>query len=213
MGVNGSGESRPTYGALVAALGAGLLAVAVFLPWYGVSFTAHGLATVQQVQEQFGQQYGNAALQSLLGGLHSTFGALVGHEFTSLSAHQALSTLNVVLLIIAGLSVLIALLALVGPDSAASEANRGPLALLGLIGAACVVFRMVSPPSPAGDYVALSLREGAWLALLGCACIAGGAMWHGSSARSERSGAEPGGSGAGEGAGVWSELSGWTPET
>jgi hypothetical protein len=219
MGANGSGESRSAYGLLVSALGAVLLAVSVFLPWYGVSFTARGVAMAQQASEQAGQQFGNAALQGYLGQLHSALGALVGREVASVSAHQALSTLNVVLLILAGLSVLIALLALAGPASAASDANRGPLALLGLIAAACVLFRIIDPPTPdAGlGLVSLSLREGVWLALLGCICIAGGALWHGSM-RSERSGVgASAGAGAAvsadDGANVWSELSGWTPET
>jgi len=199
-----SGESRSTYGLLVSALGAVLLAVAVFLPWYGVSFTAHGIATAEQAGEQFTAQYGNAALQSHLGSLHAGLTGLVNHELFALSAHQVLSTLNVVLLILAGLGILIALLALAGPASASSEANRVPLSLLGLLGAACVVFRMIDRPSPAGELISLSLREGAWLALLGCICMAVGAMWT-RRAPAVRS--------APQGGDVWSELSGWTPET
>jgi hypothetical protein len=42
--VNTMAGDRPRYGSLVSALGAILLAVSVFLPWYGVSFTAHGIA-------------------------------------------------------------------------------------------------------------------------------------------------------------------------
>jgi hypothetical protein len=199
-----SGESRSTYGLLVSALGAVLLAVAVFLPWYGVSFNAHAIAAAEQAGEQFAAQYGNAALQSHLGSLHTSLTGLVNHEVFALSAHQALSTLNVVLLIIAGLGILISLLALAGPASASSEANRVPLALLGLLGAACVVFRMVDRPSPGGELISLSLREGAWLALLGCICMAAGAMW------TRRA---PAVQSASQGSDVWSEMSGWTPET
>ncbi len=199
-----SGQSRSTYGLLVSALGAVLLAVAVFLPWYGVSFNAHAITAAEQASEQFAAQYGNAALQSHLGSLHTSLVGLVNHEVFALSAHQALSTLNVVLLIIAGLGILISLLALAGPASASSEANRVPLALLGLLGAACVVFRMIDRPSPAGEVISLSLREGAWLALLGCLCMAAGAMW------TRRA---PVVRTASQGGDVWSELSGWTPET
>jgi hypothetical protein len=199
-----SGESRSTYGLLASAIGAVLLAVAVFLPWYGVSFNAHAIAAAEQAGEQFAAQYGNAALQSHLGSLHTSLTGVVNHEVFALSAHQALSTLNVVLLIIAGLALLIALLALAGPASASSEANRVPLAVLGLLGAACIVFRMVDRPSPAGELISLSLREGAWLALLGCICIAAGAVW------TPRAPALRTASQAND---VWSELSGWTPET
>jgi len=199
-----SGESRSTRSLLVSALGAVLLAVAVFLPWYGVSFDAHAIAAAEQASEQFAAQYGNAALQSHLGSLHTSLTGLVNHEVFALSAHQALSTLNVVLLILAGLGILISLFALAGPASASSEANRVPLALLGLLGAACVVFRMVDRPSPAGDLISLSLREGAWLALLGCICMVAGAIW------TRRA---PAVSTASQGGDVWSEMSGWTPET
>ena len=43
---------RPRYGLLVSAFGAVVLAVAVFLPWYGVSFTAAGIAFAQQAGDQ-----------------------------------------------------------------------------------------------------------------------------------------------------------------
>jgi hypothetical protein len=198
-----SGESRSTYGLLVSALGAVLLAVAVFLPWYGVSFTAHGIAAAEQAGEQFTAQYGNAALQSHLSGFHASLAGLLDHELFALSAHQALSTLNVLLLVLAALGILLALLALAGPAAASSEANRVPLALLGLLGAACVAFRMVDPPSPAGGLIWLSLREGAWLALLGCTCMAAGAIW-----TRRLPAVRP----APQGGDVWAELSGWTPE-
>jgi len=205
MGESAMGESRSAYGLLASAFGAILLAVSVFLPWYGVSFTADGVASAERAGEQFVAAFGTPALQSHLGALHASLGGLVGHELFALSAHQALSTLNVLLLILAGLGILIALMALAGPAAASSDANRVPLALLGLLGAACVVFRMVDRPSPAGQLVSLSLREGAWLALLGCVSMAVGALWS--------PGATAAAKGSPGGADVWSELSGWTPET
>ncbi len=107
------------------------------------------------------------------------------------------------LLIAAGAGCLIALLALAGAASA--QANRGALALLSAIAAACVAYRMIHPPSPAGELVALSLREGAWLSLVGAVAMGAGALWPAAGAgakNSPRGGAES----------VWSELSGWTPE-
>src|ERR1700760_4819008 len=141
------GDSRAGYRLVVAALGAALLAVAVFLPWYGVSFTTHGIAFVQQAGEQAAAQYGNAALKSTLGTFHANIAGLAGHEFVALSAHQALKQINVVLLIVAGLGIVIALVGLAGPASSA-EANRGPLALLGALAAALVLFRMLVLRSP-----------------------------------------------------------------
>jgi hypothetical protein len=200
------GDSRAGYRLVVAALGAVLLAVAVFLPWYGISFTAHGISFVQQAGDQAAAQYGNATLQSYLGTFHAGIAGLAGHDFAAISGHEALKQINVVLLIVAGLGVVIALLGLAGPQSGA-EANRGPLALLGALAAALTLFRILVPPSPGGGaegLFELSLREGAWLALLGALAMIGGALWPARRAAGEPSQAEI--------ESVWSGLSGWTPE-
>jgi hypothetical protein len=200
------GDSRAGYRLVVTVLGAVLLAVAVFLPWYGVSFTAHGIAFVQQAGDQAAAQYGNATLKGYMGTFHTGVAGLAGHEFVAVSAHQALKQINVVLLIVAGLGIVIALIGLAGPASSA-EANRGPLALLGGLAVALVLFRTLDPPPPAGDagdLLALSVREGAWLALLGALAMIGGAAWP-----NRRRATEPSQS---ELESVWSGLSGWTPE-
>jgi hypothetical protein len=49
--------------------------------------------------------------------------------------------------------------------------------LLGAVAAACVLYRMVSPPLPDGGLFSLSLREGCWLALLGSLMMVMGGMW------------------------------------
>jgi hypothetical protein len=148
-------------------------------------------------------QYGNATLQSYMGSLHTTLGGLAGHEFLALSAHQALKQLNVVLLILAGLGCVLALLALASQQGGSAQASRGPLALLGALAAACVVYRLLDPPTPSGELLALSLREGAWLALLGSLTIVAGALWP-----RQTGGERPSDAGAQS---VFSELSGWTP--
>jgi len=195
---------RPRYGLLISALGAIVLAVSVFLPWYGVSFTADGLAFAQQAGDQAAAQFGNATLQSYMGEFHANLSSLAGHQFTALSAHQALKDLNVVLLLLAGLAIVIALMALAGSDSSSSGGHRAPLALLGVIAAVCVLYRMVDPPSPAGNFLALALREGAWLALLGSVAIVAGALWPERLGASTLSDAKL--------KRTWSEFSGWTPE-
>ena len=43
----------------------------------------------------------------------------------------------------------------------------GSVVLLGAVAAACVLFRMLDPPARLEAILSLSLREGAWLALLG----------------------------------------------
>ena len=201
---------RPRYGLLVSAFGAILLAVAVFLPWYGVSFTAAGIAFAQQAGSEAAAQFGNAALQGYMGEYHATLSTLAGHQITALSAQQALKDLNVVLLLLAGAAIVIALLALAGAgfSSASSpDGHRGPLALLGLVAAACVLFRILDPPAPDGGVLALSIREGAWLALLGSvAMIVGAFLPERLAARGSSS------SDAKNLQSTWSELSGWTPE-
>src|SRR5271166_2240513 len=171
---------RPRYGLLISALRAIVLAVSVFLPWYGVSFTAAGLAYAQQIGDQAAAQFGNATLQSYMGEFHANLSSLAGHQFIALSAHQALKNLNVVLLLLAGAAIVIALLALAGAgfsSASAPDGHRGPLALLGIVAAVCVLFRIVDPPTPAGNFLALSLREGAWLALLGSVAMVAGSLW------------------------------------
>jgi hypothetical protein len=198
---------RPRYGLLISAAGAIVLAVSVFLPWYGISVTASGIALAQQAGDQAAAQFGNAALQSQLSEYHATLSTLAGHQLTALSAHQALKDLNVVLLLLAGVAIVIALLALAGAgfsSASAPDGHRGPLVLLGIVAAACVFFRIVDPPTPAGNVLALSLREGAWLALLGSAGIVVGALWperHGAGSPSDAKLQS-----------AWAELSGWTPE-
>jgi len=126
---------RPRYGLLVSALGAIVLAVSVFLPWYGVSFTADGLAFAQQAGDQAAAQFGNATLQSYMGEFHANLSSLAGHQFTALSAHQALKDLNVVLLLLAGVATVIALLALAGAgfsSASAPDGHRAPLRLAGV---------------------------------------------------------------------------------
>ena len=196
--------SRSRYGLAVSTLGAVVLVVAVFLPWYGVSFTSSGIALTQRIGEQVVAQYGNAELQSQLTSLHANLSGLAGHELGSLSAHQALSTINVVLLVLAGLVSAIALLALAGPAAAASDANRLPLAVLGLLAGALVLYRIVVVPAPAGGLLSLSVREGAWLALLATVMIVAGALWPSLRTRDDSPQAAS--------QTVWAGLSGWTPK-
>jgi len=199
--------NRSRYGLLVSALGAIMLAVSIFLPWYGLSFTAKGIALIQQVSDQVTSQFGNSALQDLTAGLHARLGTLAGHQFAAVSAHQVLKNLNVVLLVLAGLAILITLIPLARPETLLPDGEGALVALLGVIATVCVLFRMVDPPTPASssNLLSLSLREGAWLALLGSLAMVAGGFWP----RGLSSSWAP----SPKGAKVWSELSGWTPET
>ena len=196
---------RPRYGLLVSACGAILLAISVFLPWYGLTFTSSGVAFVQQMADRVASQFGNASLQAYIGAQHASLSALAGHEFAAVSAHQALKNLNIVLLVLAALAILDALLPLARSASSVPDGGGAAVVVLGVLAVLCVGYRMVSPPSPAGDLVSLSLREGAWLALLGSLAIIAGGLWP---RTHERSSAAP------ETTldTAWSGLSGWTPQ-
>jgi hypothetical protein len=195
---------RSRYGLMLSALGAIVLAVSVFLPWYGVSFTANGIVVLQSVGDQVATQFGNATLQSYMSGLHANLGGLAGQEFTAVSAHQVLKDLNVILLVLAGLALLDALVPLARPDARVPEGAGASVVLVGSVATVCVLYRMVVPPTPAGGLVALSLREGAWLAMLGSLLMVGAGLWP--RFLRARSGGEA------RVKSTWSGLSGWTPE-
>ena len=180
-----------------------MLAVSVFLPWYGVSLTAQGIALAQTVGDQFAAQFGNATMQSYMAGLHPDLSALAGQQVTALSAHQALHELNVVLLIVAGLALLDALLPLARSGASMPAGAGASVVVLGIVATLCVLFRMVYPPTPVGGVISLSLREGAWLALLGSMAMVLGGLWPRAISSPLASDAQVGS--------AWSGLSGWTP--
>jgi len=188
---------------MVSALGAIVLAVSIFLPWYGVSFTPTGIGFVQQVGDQFFSQFGNASAQSFLSGLHANISSLAGQEFGAVTGHEALKHLSIVLLILAGLAILDALFPLARAAGPIPDGAGRSVVLLGCIACACVAYRLFDPPTPAGNLVSLSAREGAWLALLGSLTMVIGGLWPRYQPSSP--GAEP------RSPDIFAALSGWTP--
>jgi hypothetical protein len=197
--------NRSRYGLLVSALGAITLAVSVFLPWYALSFTANGLAYFQRIGQQVAARFGSSALSGYFASVQGRLNGLVGHHVAAVSAHQALKHVNVVLLILAGVTILITLIPLARPEPMLAGGDGAVIAVLGVLAAVCVVYRMVRPPNPAAEFIALSLREGAWLALLGSLAMIVGGLWPRELGLSGISRAMGGGD-------AWRELSGWTPE-
>lgn len=180
-----------------------MLAVSVFLPWYGLSFTSAGVAFAQQVGDQVAAQYGNATLQSLVSSAHPALAGLAGRQFAALSAHQALHDLNILLLVLAGLAMLDAILPLARAEVSLPAGAGGSVVVLGSLAAVCVLYRMVDPPAPAGNLISLSLREGSWLALLGSLAMILGGLWPRAVSAPKVLDAQV--------QGAWSGLSGWTP--
>jgi hypothetical protein len=166
-------DNRPSPGLLVSALGAAVLAVSVFLPWYSVSITPTGAAAAQQQFAAVARQYGNANLQTMADQIGAEFGSVTGRPLVTLSAHQALKDLSKILLLLAGVGLVASLLALAG----VVEVGGGQIALVGFAAILCVLFRMLSPPGTDTDFISLSLGWGSWLALGAAAAIVGGALW------------------------------------
>jgi hypothetical protein len=196
-------DDRLRLGSLISAAGAALLAVSVFLPWYGVSLTVGGAASAQQTLDNVAQQYGNATFQNQAKAVGLGFSAFAGHQLTTLSAHQALKYLNVILLALAAIAFLVALLRLAGV-SEPSQTGGGQVVLIGLLAIACVLFRMVEPPAPVEPVFSLSLGWGIWLALASSVAIVLGSLWP-TLGRSQNPSAS-------SLAAAWDGLSGWTPD-
>jgi hypothetical protein len=166
-------DDRAPLGLLIAALGAAVLAVSVFLPWYGVSITASGTASAQQELTTFAEQYGNPTFQSGASALGAEFGSLAGRQLATVSAHDVLKDLSPLLLVLAAASLLATLLRLAG-ITGLLEAGGGQIALAGGTAALLVLFRMLVPPGAHLELVSLSLSWGVWVALLGAAAIVAG---------------------------------------
>src|SRR5271163_3281566 len=139
---------RSRYGLSMSSLGASVLALSVFLPWYRVSSFAH-----------------------------ADFAAPAGRSLIAVSAQQALPVMKVFLLVLAGLAMLDALLPVMRTGVPVPGGAGGSVALLGAVAAACALYRILDPPAVTGDVLALSLREGPWLALLASLAMVLGGMW------------------------------------
>jgi len=166
-------DHRSQLGFLIAAVGAAVLAVSVFLPWYGVSITASGAASAQQELATVAQQYGNSTFQTGAGELGAEFSSLAGRQLTTVSAHQALRDISRILLVLAGISLLASLLRLAG-ITGLLEAGGGQIALAGCLAVLFVLYRMLTPPGAQTDLVSLSLSWGIWLSLLSTGAITAG---------------------------------------
>jgi hypothetical protein len=164
---------RAPIGFLIATLGAVVLAVSVFQPWYGVSITASGAASAQQELATAAQQYGNPTFQTAAGRLGAQFDSLAGRRLATVSGHDASKNVSRLLLALAAISLLASLLRLAG-ITGLIEAGGGQIALAGVAAALLVLFRMLSPPGADTNLISLSLSWGIWLALLSAAAIVGG---------------------------------------
>jgi hypothetical protein len=172
-------DDRAPLGLLIAALGAAVLAVSVFLPWYGVSITASGAASAEQELATVAQQYGNTAFQTGASQVGAEFSSLAGRQLATVSAHEVLKDIGPILLVLAGVSLLASLLRLAGVTGL-FDVGGGQIALAGGTAALFVLYRMLVRPAAQMNLVSLSLSWGVWLALLGAAAIVAGGFLAGS---------------------------------
>lgn len=173
--------NRPPRGLLLSALGSAVLAVSMFLPWYSVSITATGAAEAQQQFANAAQQYGNSTMQAMADQIGAGFSAVAGRPLVTLTAHQALKDISVIVLLLAGLALLASLLRLAD----VVEIGGDQIALVGFAAVLCVLFRILSPPDMHTGLVSLSLSWGGWVALLAAIAVVGGALWTPSAGRPE----------------------------
>jgi len=146
---------RSRYGLAVSALGAIVLSVSVFLPWYAVSLAPQAAADASRRLVPLSYQ-----------------------RLELVSGQHALNDLSVVLLVLAGLAILDALVPLARAHAPLPGGAGGSVLLLGAVASACVLYRMIDPPAAVGGQLLVhSLREGAWLGLLGALAIVLGGMW------------------------------------
>jgi hypothetical protein len=129
-------------------------------------------------------------------------GGPASHHLGSLTAMHLLGDLSVVLPVLAALTVLDTLGSLARPAVPVPAGSGAAVVLLGGVATVCVLYRIVDPPAHA---LALSPREGAWLALLGALAMVAGGLWPRVADAFEP--AEPLAARA-----AWSALSRWTPQ-
>jgi hypothetical protein len=156
-----------------------VLAVSVFLPWYGVSITPSGAASAQQELATVAEQYGNASLQAGASEVGAAFSSLAGRQLATVSAHDVSKDISRIVLVLAAISLLASLLRLAGVNGLI-EAGGGQIALAGGTAALFVLYRMLDRPGAQSDLVSLSLSWGIWLALIGATAIVVGGLLSGS---------------------------------
>ena len=164
--------NRASLGLLVAAVGAVVVALAMYQPWYSVSITPAGAAVAQQQLSAVAQQYGSSTLQSMANTVGSQFSQVAGRPIATVTARESLHHISTLLLFLAGLAAVVAVARLAG----VLQGNGGSIAFLGVVAVICVLFRLHQPPNPAPGYISLSLSWGGWVALLGAVAVVVGGL-------------------------------------
>lgn len=143
--------SRSRYGLLVSAVGALALGASLLVPWYRVALaSAHVTAA---------------------GGSPASRAAV------AIDAFHALPAMSVILLVLCGLALVDVTAPVVRTRGPLPGGAGGSVVLLGLIAAGWTLYRMLALPTLGGGAEAVSLQDGAWLALAGSLAMVVGGMW------------------------------------
>jgi len=178
-------DDHAPVGLLISALAATVLAISVFMPWYGVSITATGAAAAQQELATVAKEYGNPAFQTQANGVGSQFNSIAGRQIATVSAHEIMKRVSLILLVLAAIALLASLLRLARMRGMLF-ATGSQIALVGGLAFAVVFFRMLVRPGAAPDLISLSLSWGIYLALLSAATVVAGGLIAGSDRMSNR---------------------------
>lgn len=173
-------EDHPPVGLLISALGAAVLAISVFLPWWGVSFTSTGVAVAQEHIAEIAQQYGNTNFQLLVHKHDGELDALAGRQIATVSAHRILTNGNLILLVLAGFALLASFVRLADIRELLPVTSGGLIALAGGLAFAYVFLRMLWAPSDELGLLSLSPSYGIFVAMLSAATVCGGGLAAGS---------------------------------
>jgi hypothetical protein len=187
-------EDHAPAGLLIAALAAAVLAISVFMPWYGVSITPSGAAAAKQQLATVAQEYGNTAFQTLVNERGPAYwNSLGGRQIAAVSAHQVMGRASTILLVLAGIALLASLLRLADMHGVLF-ATGSQIALMGGLAFAVVFYRVLVRPGAGVDFISVSPSWGIWVALLSAATITCGGLVAGSdrTRKHERSKVGPG---------------------
>jgi len=178
-------DDRAPLGLLISALAAVVLALSVFAPWYGVTITPVGALAAKQELVTVAHEFGNATFQFRAIGFGDQMQSLAGHQIATLSAHQSMGHVSLILLALAGIALLASLLRLADMRGL-FFATGSQIALLGAVAFVVVFFRLLVRPGGNVDLIALSPGWGIWVALLSAAAVAAGGLLAGSDRASTR---------------------------
>lgn len=178
-------DDHAPVGLLIAALAAVVLALSVFMPWYGVTITASGAAAAQTELAIAAREYGNANFQTQANILKMKFGSIAGRQVATVTARETMKRVSLILLVLAGIALLASFLRLADLRGLLF-ATGSQIALMGGLAFAVVFFRLLVRPGAAPNLISLSPSWGIWLALLSAAGVAAGGLMAGSDRASNR---------------------------